>query len=588
MAQTQAQLDTLAAQITTIVNTEIPGGELFSGVAYPITFDVGDVNVENFGSLTDKDGNTWTLTPGAQWWYGGVAENGTQLWTGYNIAMRLVNGDAWVEEAKFGGWWNLTAGQEGNDIGSRPGEGGDPGQSTSVTGPSGTGNGAIVIVPGSGSFKDAAGNVYTLDAAGNADENGKPVPNGSGTGTMELANGLVYGQDATSKSWYTWNGTGWATSGAPPAVTGGGTNPSGVVTGTGSDSLVLSISEDAYQGDAQFTVSVDGKQLGGTFATTAIHGAGQEQTFTFNSDWAPGQHTVAVDFLNDAYGGTAATDRNLYVGSETYDGVNGGKSLTLDSAGTQSFAVTDTTALPAPPLPTFPTATDGFVTPGAGSFNAAGNAYSIDGSGNAVQNGAAIPGGGGTSAMAAVGSSVYGQDSASGQWYSLNGTNWTATAPMLIDATSTGSINEALPRSGTVTENGDTFVMSSGNVIRATLSTGNDNIGFIAASKVTLTGGSGNAQVLLAGGTNTVTAGSGSLDATAGGGADAYVFHSGGGLLTVEDFSLAKGDTLTIDKSLQGSMVAGSDGHGGTALVFASNSAVDLKGVSAAPTIHWN
>src|SRR5262249_15859170 len=49
--------------------------------------------------------------------------------------------------------------------------------------------------------------------------------------------------------------------------------PQGVVTGSGPDSLVLKICEDAFAnhdgtsdaaGDATFTVSIDGKQLGGT------------------------------------------------------------------------------------------------------------------------------------------------------------------------------------------------------------------------------------------------------------------------------------------------------------------------------------
>jgi hypothetical protein len=242
---------------------------------------------------------------------------------------------------------------------------------------------------------------------------------------------------------------------------------------------------------------------------------------------------------------------------------------------------------PPPPVPVFPSATDSFVTPGSGSFVAAGNTYSIDGAGNADQAGAAIPGGGGTSAMADFPGTVYGQDSASGQWYTLSGSNWTATAPTLIDVTSTGNLDQALPRSGTLTENGDTFTLSSGNVINATLGAGNDNIGFVATKQVTLTGGSGASQVLLAEGGNTITAGTGSLDVTAGGGADAYTFHAGDGLLTLEDFSVAKGDTLTIDKSLQASMTTESDGHGGSALVFNTNSAIDLKGLMAVPTINW-
>ena len=84
--------------------------------------------------------------------------------------------------------------------------------------------------------------------------------------------------------------------------------------GTGPDSIVLRISEDAYangdgtsdaQGDAVFTVSVDGKQIGGTLTATASHSAGQEQSFTINGSFGGGDHTVSVDFLNDAWAGTA-------------------------------------------------------------------------------------------------------------------------------------------------------------------------------------------------------------------------------------------------------------------------------------------
>ena len=128
-----------------------------------------------------------------------------------------------------------------------------------------------------------------------------------------------------------------------------------VITGSGSDTLVLSISEDAWangdgtsdaKGDAAFTVSVDGKQLAGTFYATASHSAGASQNFTFKGDWAPGAHTVTVAFLNDAWGGTASTDRNLYVNDVTYDGTDTKQSAALYSNGSQSFSVTDSTAIP--------------------------------------------------------------------------------------------------------------------------------------------------------------------------------------------------------------------------------------------------
>ncbi len=63
-------------------------------------------------------------------------------------------------------------------------------------------------------------------------------------------------------------------------------------------------------------------------------------------DWAIGTHTVTVNFLNDASGGTAATDRNLYVNGLSYDGTATGQSAALMSAGPKNFSVTDITPMP--------------------------------------------------------------------------------------------------------------------------------------------------------------------------------------------------------------------------------------------------
>ncbi len=65
-----------------------------------------------------------------------------------------------------------------------------------------------------------------------------------------------------------------------------------------------------------------------------------------------------------------------------------------------------------------------------------------------------------------------------------------------------------------------------------------------------------------------------------------YVFHANSGLLTIEDFSLAKGDTLTVDKALQGSLQQASDGQGGTMLTFGAGNGhgVDIHGMAAMPS----
>nr|WP_294524166.1 carbohydrate-binding domain-containing protein [uncultured Rhodopila sp.] len=93
------------------------------------------------------------------------------------------------------------------------------------------------------------------------------------------------------------------------------------IIGSGSDSIVLNISEDQAQGvDAQFTVNVDGQQIGGLQTATASHSAGQDESFTFLGDFAPGAHNVTVTFANNfLYPGTSG-DRNLYVDGVTYDG----------------------------------------------------------------------------------------------------------------------------------------------------------------------------------------------------------------------------------------------------------------------------
>jgi Ca2+-binding RTX toxin-like protein len=83
---------------------------------------------------------------------------------------------------------------------------------------------------------------------------------------------------------------------------------------------------------------------------------------TIKGDWAPGNHTVSVSFLNDAWGGTPTTDRNLYVESATYNGAAvAGSNLDFFSGGTKQFTIADTTtkssqAPSAPaPIPSNPT-----------------------------------------------------------------------------------------------------------------------------------------------------------------------------------------------------------------------------------------
>jgi hypothetical protein len=110
--------------------------------------------------------------------------------------------------------------------------------------------------------------------------------------------------------------------------------------GNGPDHLNLSISEDAYNGDAQYEVFVDGTQIGGVQTAHASHAAGQSDQLTVQGNWGSGSHDAAVVFLNDAYNGTPSTDRNLYVDGASYDGVSvDGAHQALLSAGSHHFGI---------------------------------------------------------------------------------------------------------------------------------------------------------------------------------------------------------------------------------------------------------
>lgn len=101
---------------------------------------------------------------------------------------------------------------------------------------------------------------------------------------------------------------------------------------------MLRISQDTRQGAAQFTVSVDGAQIRGLTAVTASHAAGQWQDFTYSGNWDDGSHQVTVSFINEVYGATPTTDRNLYVGGLVYDGQNyPNATATLPANGSVAF-----------------------------------------------------------------------------------------------------------------------------------------------------------------------------------------------------------------------------------------------------------
>lgn len=240
-----------------------------TGNCVPITLDAGDVTAATGGSLTDAQGNTWSLTvqqseDGTGNWYGGLVLNGQSTGDEYVFALRLVNGVVYAEQAKGSGWQVTNSGNPGN-AGDSWTYVADPGQGSACSGGgssaasaaaapaqtaptsaqeattpgSGSGNYTLApfasdscqgetytwsaggttlgsgssAIPGAGSVTDAAGNSYTVNPSG--DEvmlNGRPAtPDGTGSQTSQIAvvDGAVYGQDENTGQWFALQGSAW-------------------------------------------------------------------------------------------------------------------------------------------------------------------------------------------------------------------------------------------------------------------------------------------------------------------------------------------------------------------------------------------
>ena len=164
-------------------------------------------------------------------------------------------------------------------------------------------------------------------------------------GTHQVAisflNDAYAGSASTDRNLYldgaSYNGA--AISGAAAAIMSNGTNTFAATTGGGG--LVIDVAEDAYQGDAQFTATVDGQSVGSVYTVTASRAAGEVQAITLANILPNGQHTVGISFINDAYGNSPSTDRNLYVTGATYNGTSVGNvaaNLYVNTTDTVVFA----------------------------------------------------------------------------------------------------------------------------------------------------------------------------------------------------------------------------------------------------------
>ncbi len=300
---------------------------------------------------------------------------------------------------------------------------------------------------------------------------------------------------------------------------GGTTTPPAV--GTGADTLVLVMSETASQGDAQFTVTVDGKAVGSAQRVTAPHGQGQQEGFTYKGDWGTGAHKVGITFDNPDGGRPGGPARHLYLDSASLDGKDVQGATEVGSSKPVSFTIT---ALLQPPV------SNSLSPASLGTMMVTGN-------------------GGASGTVSLIGSGSY-----------------------TDHPTSTGTVSQGV-------SNGTDTVKMAGTVKgeAVTLGSGTQKMILVNPRAMVLTGGSGADTVSADNGANTYVASTGSLTVAGGSDASSYVLRAASGQMTINDFNPGKGDTLTVDKSLQGALKQASDGHGGTLLTFgAGQGSVDL------------
>jgi hypothetical protein len=167
----------------------------------------------------------------------------------------------------------------------------------------------------------------------------------------------------------------------------------------------------------------------------------------------------------------------------------------------------------------------------------------------------------------------------------------TASVPVI----SSGSLDYTGSLDGTVHQvfsSGTDNVSATAAITSETVQfgSGDQAMSFTGPQTLTVTGGSGTDIVTAATGGDGFVAGLGTLDVFSGPGANAYLFHAGDGLLRIEDLSLSQGDTITVDKSLQGHLHESSDGSGGVMLTFGTRGhGIDIVNLTHLPrsAIHY-
>jgi endoglucanase len=198
----------------------------------------------------------------------------------------------------------------------------------------------------------AAGNGTLSDpnaaSDGSTIANGVLTVSGSPSSVAAVLDGLVFTPSANAGA----PGVAVATTLTATVKDGAGETSSAASTITATappivDTIVLNMSEDHADGDAEFTVSVNGQLVGGDYQANALHASGDAGVVSLTGEWGSGVNDVEVSFINHAYG------RNLYVNSIAENGVTyAGTSASFPQNGSHTLAVGGATPTAAAPTDT--------------------------------------------------------------------------------------------------------------------------------------------------------------------------------------------------------------------------------------------
>ena len=309
--------------------------------------------------------------------------------------------------------------------------------------------------------------------------------------------------------------------------------------------ITLKLSGDSWQGDAQVKVFIDGVAMGDTVTVTAQHGSGQTQDLTLSGHWDAGAHTISVQFLNDAYGGTASTDRNAYVDQILVDGnelLSSASWLTYNRTIDYAVSLTDQIVAGKTPV-TVSSAVSTTLASTADNLVLTGSA-ALKGTGNALDN---------TITANDAGNNLYGKDGAdtlnggAGNDYLDGGTGADRMAggagndvyvvdnagDVVVEAANGGDDRVYASVSYTLTDNVERLTLKAAGLT----GTGNaqDNILYGSDGADTLKGMAGNDTLYGNAGNDTLEGGDGNDTLNGGAGADRMTGGAGNDIYVVDN-----------------------------------------------------